>query len=356
MLLNKWVLILVCLTGVSIVTGSALARAAELPTAMKGVIVTTPGLVAADARAYALKQDKLLLSDYLEISRPGDENDQMIRQKLERAQRAWLGGDIETARTEFRSLTELSLKADWRTTQREVLQMAFLRLAQSSESGTEREGWLESAARLYTDISPKASLFPPPLLNEYEATRKRLAESAIEIDLRDVFPDFRYVLIDGRKVVVALETRVRITSGLHRMTALSDSHEAVTEFLTGAQMRVLKLSPPALTEGRCESAAFRSRTEFPSAVSVEIYSGSGCSAKIADLLGPSRFISGAHSASSASSLGSSVGESEFSGLPQAASHDHTWIWVVGAAVLAGAGYALASHHDSSPEPTHKSGF
>ncbi len=209
-MLTKRFLFLTCLTVLSIVTGAELALAAALPPAMKGVVVTTPGLSAADAKAFALKQDKLLISDYLEISRPGEEHDQMLRQKLERAQRAWLGGDVETARAEFRSLTELSLKADWRSTQREALQLAFLRLAQSSESHTEREGWLESAVRHYSDLSPNAALFPPPLLNQYEATRKRMVASAIEIDLRDVFPDFRYVLIDGRKVSVAIETRVRI--------------------------------------------------------------------------------------------------------------------------------------------------
>ena len=346
-MLNRWVCF--CFIVVLLFLSPQFARASPLPAAVRGIVVTIPGVSAADSKAFALKQDKLLLSDHLENSRPGAEHDQMLRQKLERAQRAWLGGDMETARSEFRSLTELSLKADWRNVQREALQAAYLRLAQSSESGTEREGWLETAARLYDDLSPNSSLFPPPLLNEYEAARKRSAAASVEIDLRDLFPDFRYVLIDGRKVEVLIESRVRVASGLHRITALSDSHEAVTEFLTGAQMRVLRLSPPALTEGRCDEASLRSRTELPNAVDVEIYSGAGCPAKLANLLSSSRFLSG----SEASSVSR---ETPLPSLPQASSPNHTWIWVVGAAVIAGAGYALASHRDSSSEPTHKSGF
>ena len=94
-------------------------HAGQLSPAVRGVVVTAPGVNTAEAKAFATTQDKLLLSDFLELSRPGEDFDRQLTQRLEKAQRAWLSGDSESARSEFRALTELSLKADWRNAQRE---------------------------------------------------------------------------------------------------------------------------------------------------------------------------------------------------------------------------------------------
>jgi hypothetical protein len=315
---------------------------AAVPPSVKGVVITVPGASTPEARSFATQKDRLLLSDYLESTRPGPDHDQMLKTKLERAQRSWLGGDIESARADFRALTELAMKADWKNDQREVIQVAFLRMAQSAESGTEREAWLDSAVRLYGDIDPDATLFPPPLMSEYGAVKQR--STTVSVELADVFPDFRYVLIDGRKVDLALDSRALITSGLHRLTALSDSHESVTEFMTAAQLRVLRVTPPALAEGLCESAKLRSRNVLPSAIDVEIYSGAGCTPKIASALNDSRLVTAPR-------------EPFFPETPKTESSSKTWIYVVGGALLAGAAYAVAKQNQSdSAQPTHRSGF
>ncbi len=303
---------------------------------VKGAVVTTPGVPTAEARTYATQKDKLLLSDYLDSTRPGSDSDQMLKSKLERAQRAWLSGDLETARSHFRAITELAMKADWRNDQREVIQAAFLRMAQSSESSTERGGWLESALRLYGDLAPDATIFPPPLLNEFEATKKRLP--TVTIELADAFSDFRYLLIDGRRVDLASENHVELTTGLHRLTALSDSHESVTEFMTAAQLRVLRLSPPPLTEGLCERAKLRSRNALPSGV--ELFAGSGCKQGLTSILDEARLVTAAPLSMPAS----------------VEPRDRTWLYVIGGAVLAGAAYAIANHQQQSSGPTHRSGF
>jgi hypothetical protein len=305
-------------------------------------VVTTPGLNTSEAKSYATQNDRYLLSDYLETTRPGDDHEQMLKSKLERAQRAWLGGDIEAARAEFRALTELSLKADWRDSQREVLQTAYLRLAQSAESTTERSGWLESAARLYGDLTPVSDLFPPPLMTEYESVKDHLTKT--EIVFGDVFPDSRYVLVDGRKIEISTQPRLQISAGLHRLTALSDSHEPVTEFMTATQLRVLRLSPPVLTEGTCDGAKIRSRSAVPSNIDVEIYSGATCpTKKFESALNEGRLITAGPNA-----FGPSA--------PQVRAKDHTWLWIAGAAIVAGAAYAFANQHESAPQATHRSGY
>lgn len=322
---------------------SAVAQATPSP-APKGVVVTTPGISVAQAKAYATSHDKWLLSDFLDHARPGDDEDSILRQKLDRAQRAWLGGRIEEARSEFRGLSELALKADWKAQERDVIQTSLLRLAQIAESSSERSSWLESAARLYADVEPNTSLFPPPLLNEYQATLKRLESGATDVDLRDEFPDFRYVLIDGRKFEIALQPRARILSGTHRFTGYSDSHEAVTEFMTAAQLRVMRLSPPPLTEGLCSTSRLRSRVSVPGRVDVEIYSGPDCPPVLNAF--PER-------------LSVRGGDLRLPEMPADSTQasKKTWLWIVGGALLAGAAYAVATQtFNSSAEATHRSGF
>jgi hypothetical protein len=340
---SKLIVLLLC--------GAHLAQAASLPAAVKGVVVTTPGQPTPEAHAFATRKDKLLLADYLEAIRPGADHDRMLRTKLEHAQRSWLSGDIEAARADFRALTELALKADWKNDQREAIQAAFLRMAQSSESGTERENWLESAARLYGDIAPEASLFPPPLMNQYDAIKTRM--TTVSLDLADVFPDFRYVLIDGRKVDLALDSHVSLSGGLHRLTALSDSHESVTEFMTAAQLRVLRLSPPPLIEGVCESARLRSHGALASGVDVEIYSGPACTPKIASVLDGARLVTAARASNGPPGPPLTTLPSDATSEP--ATKSRTWIYVVGGALLAGAAYAL-THQQGPSGPTHRSGF
>lgn len=337
---------------IAVISWSAKADSAPAnePENARGVVVVTPGLPAAEAKAFALSQDRLLLSDYLDASRPGEDFDSQLRSRLEKAQRAWLSGDQETARTEFRALGELSLKADWREAQREVIQTAFLRLAQSSDSPSEREAWVESAVRLYGDLNPNVALFPPPLLLEFEAVKKRSNLTSVDIDLRDVFPDFRLVIVDGKRIEIASQPRLRLNKGLHRMTAYSDSHEAVTEFLTAAQLRVLRLSPPALTEDSCEKAHLRARASISSSLDTKVFAGSACVGDISRAVTAAQLISRPKSNSDFKSFAASSPLD----LPTATSSKKTWLWVVGGAVAAGAAYALTRSH--SPEPVHHSGF
>lgn len=306
------------------------------------VVVGAVGVSASDLKAFATSKEALPYSEYLEANRPGLEFDAELKSRFARAQKAWLSGQTEDARTSFRALTELVLKADWRLPQREVLLTSFMRLAQSSLSGTEKTSWIESAVKSFSDLEPLESLFPPPLIEEFRAARIRMLENAASVEPWVVFPEARFVLIDGRKIETTQRKPIILPAGVHRVTALSDTHGSFTEFLTPNQLRLFRAKPMALSEGSCARARIQSSQTL--SLNPILFVGAHCDS------GPQQL-----------ELKPQLLSTQMMGdlhQPKVATKNRTWIWVVGGAVLAGAGYAIARelNKDKSSDQVHRSGF
>jgi hypothetical protein len=323
----------------------AVAAACPLLASASSPVVAIPGIGSAEIKAYATSKDKLTLSEHLEVSRPGADRSAELKNRFQKAQRQWLAGNTEAARSEFRALTELSQKADWRDPQREVLQASYLRLAQSASSGTEKSSWLEAAVRFFADLDPNPALFPPPLIEEFRAAKHRLLDDAPEFEPWEVFPESRYVLIDGRKIETKERKPIRLAPGVHRVTALSDTHVAITEFLTASQLRLFRASPVSLVEGSCGTA--RLKSDLTQLRDAEIYSGASCTGDSAKPLE----LKPQYLASNGLPLTATQRPAQVEG-------KKTWYWVLGGAIIAGAGYALVRemNKEKGPETVHRSGF
>ena len=107
-------------------------------------LVRGPGISQMFLETYAEAQARTTLADHLDLNRPGEEASNRIRTSIESAQRAWLAGSIESARSKFQGISGMAMDADWREPQREVIHYAHLRLAQSAKNSVERTRWLES--------------------------------------------------------------------------------------------------------------------------------------------------------------------------------------------------------------------
>ncbi|MES2964881.1 MAG: hypothetical protein V4760_13400 [Bdellovibrionota bacterium] len=240
--------------------------------ALERPLVAGPDIQDSELRVFAERQDRKTLSEALDAARPGAELEERLRARLEHAQRAWLGGSMELAKSEFMEIAALSTAGDWRDSQRDVILYAHMRLAQIVDSPTEKSAWLSKAAKLIPDLDPDPSLFPPPLLREFKDARAKVASQSTLISLRDVFPGFRFVLVDGRKVVLDSASTVRISPGLHRITALSDRHAPLTEQMTAAQLGVFRVKVNPLVES-CGAPV----GALHDGVEVDVYDGPKCS-------------------------------------------------------------------------------
>ncbi len=214
-------------------------------------LIRGPGVSQAELETYAEAQARTTLAEQLDLDRPGDEMNERLKDLLERAQSAWLGGSIDSARTQFQSLTRLSLEADWREPQREAIHYAYLRLAQSAKSPRERASWLDGAVSAFPDLQADASAFPPPLIEEFRSLRSSRLGGARSVDIDSRFAEFRFLLINGRKFELRPGLKVRLPEGVFRVTLLSDATAPITARLNRRQLDEYHASLPLLAAGDC---------------------------------------------------------------------------------------------------------
>lgn len=231
----------------------SLARGDEPKLGLSAPLVRGPGITQEQIEAIAEAHGRPTLSEEIDIARPGAEWTTRLHKLVERAQTSWLTGSIENSRAIFKEIVRLELEADWRPTQREAIQYAFLRLAQSSPTPTEKSDWLERAITTFPDLEIDEDAFPPPLTDAFRTTRARLMALASTYSPYEHFPDLHYLLINGKRFVVTPDLKIRLPKGTFRITALSDLFAPMTERLTSAQMEMFRLSLPPIATGSCSS-------------------------------------------------------------------------------------------------------
>jgi hypothetical protein len=220
-------------------------------------LVRGPGLNQLEFEAFAEGLRRPTLAEALDLQRPGKVAEEKLRHLLEQAQAAWLEHSLDTARSGFTELTALADEADWRDSQREAIFYAFMRMAQLAGTSTSRANeaseWMEKAARFFPDLSPRPDLFPPPFIKSFSETHSRTLASAQTIDLKARFPEFRFVLVNGKKHEVGRKAKLQLPQGRHRITALSDQHAPFTEKLSANQLEIFRLNPLSIAQGSCEA-------------------------------------------------------------------------------------------------------
>jgi len=313
---------------------SLLLVCAHASAAVERAVVAGPDVTDRELRDYVETHDRKTLSETLDTLRPGAAREELLRSRLERAQRAWLNGSVDQAKTSFTEIAEAAYSADWKDSQREAIMYAFLRLAQSCDSPLEKASWLERANRFAPDLEPDASLFPPPLLASFKEARAKISIQSTPISFKDAFPGFRTVLIDGRKVDVESSAVARVPPGTHRITALDDRFAPITETLTAAQLGVFRV------KGTLLATACESRVADVNGIGVEVFDGERCP--------------------SSKALVPQMPAPDFANVPTEVSErpKRNWLLIGAVALGAAAVYAIAHQPKSAgePTPTHREGF
>jgi len=214
-------------------------------------MIRGPGVSDETLLAVSEAHGRMALSDYLDLKRPDEQSRVSLHKLVERAQTNWLAGSVESARGIFREIAKLALAADWRDAHRESIHYSLLRLAQSSPTATERDEWLEKAVSTFPDLRPDPDVFPPPLIETFDAVKKRVLALAILYSPFEHFPEHRLFLLNGKRYVNSPELKIRLPKATFRITALSDLYEPMTEQLTASQLQVFRLSMPTIARGTC---------------------------------------------------------------------------------------------------------
>lgn len=114
----------------------------------------------------------------------GHEESSQLLKLFADAQAAFIGADPKTSMPIFESIVGQSALESWSASERSILFQSSLRLAQQ-ESGSKRAHWLLRSLTVAPDQKPNAELFPPPLVQEWEAVKERTPR----IEARQLIPN-----------------------------------------------------------------------------------------------------------------------------------------------------------------------
>ncbi len=322
-------------------------------TAFSSPLVAGPGVSQIELEEFARASSRFPLSQHQLATRVDEKLRAKLRVALEKAQAAYLGQMIPVARSRFKEITELKHLADWDQPQREAIHYAFFRLAQTSDTSTERDEWLTEAARTFPDLAPDAELFPPPLIEEYHLAGERIRVSSQRIDLASRFPGYRFISIDGKKHSLAEQSSLEITAGTHRISAYSDSRPAFSETMTTAQLASFQTEFSDVAMGTCsEPQSNPEAMKKAGFEKVEVLFPGGCVKEIGRTI-----------ASNSKTLDlrpTSASDPIFNGLSEApmmkAKRD--WLLIGLITVAAGAAYVIYrdSQKNQGTEQVHRTGF
>ncbi|HMN68030.1 MAG TPA: hypothetical protein PKC28_05775 [Bdellovibrionales bacterium] len=216
------------------------------------VLFRAPGAPPLEYRA-ALKADGDLRApgDWYRKQHPvGARKDQLLDLFAE-AQKAFVSG--VDAGPKLLKVAELARADDWSSTERAVLAIAYLRLAQLETEEEARDRWLAASLNLGDDTFD-ASLFPPPLLARRTKLRGEMPRAEIPESLwRE---GWNLVLING--VACDADACVAPVRGPEnvRVTYLSDTWLPVTKELNGDELAVTRPEQTAWLSGACERPNF----------------------------------------------------------------------------------------------------
>lgn len=327
------------------------------PAASEAPLVRATGISQEQIEAMSEAQSRVLLSDFLDYSRPGTEMEGKLTKLIERAQAAWLSGTTDTARVLFKDIAHLAFEADWREPQREAVFYAHLRLAQSAPTPTERDEWIQKAVTQYPDLQADPDVFPPPILASVRTARARALGMAKLYSPYAHFVDYRYLLINGKRYVITPSLKIRLPVGTHRVTALSDLYPRVSERLTNSQMETFRVSIPPIASGGCTTPVVS--TDSRESVSslavaystdcVRIKGSNGWLPQDVETNAKSAFDMSDWKSTRSSGTDSSFPISGANTASQASMSKRTWLWI-GVAALAIGAAAVIRHQMNRPAP------
>ncbi len=173
-----------------------------------------------------------------------------LRLMLEQAQRSFLKDHLHQSGDYFRSIVKMAHQKDWAAEAQKIIFYSFLRLAQIEWKGLEAEALLYSASVLAPQLEPDVQLFPPPLIQKFNAIRKKQAK--LSVSLKRIFPFHEIILINGR----VFSNKVRLPYGEYRVTALSSSHRKWSRIISLSQLVQKRIVTAPLVSGSCRHPVF----------------------------------------------------------------------------------------------------
>lgn len=192
-------------------------------------------------------------ADRIIRSLPDQSERNMLFSLFQTAQQDFLTETPEKARQKFETVISIAHQTDWSLAERKAIMTSYFRLAQISQSDSERYSWLRQAARFDTEIAIDKTLFPPPLVNDYEKIRKEELLASTLWDVGSFKKDFVFIKINGRTYDLSKGSSLRLMNGEQRIHLISNRYQNMVRVMTPTQILTLVSSGVPLVLGECST-------------------------------------------------------------------------------------------------------
>ena len=176
---------------------------------------------------------------------------------LKQAQFHFLKGSLEKAKSFFREMADQRFKQHWDLESRKSIHYALLRLAQLELQPAQRRGHLKEALFFDSHIQVNPSLFPPPIVREYQALKENIPLQIYPLpQTSDLFSE---IIINGKKKGDS-SLFFRTHGGRLRISFLSNKYKAIHKVTTAGELEKLHLPASPMATGSCEKPQFNIKT------------------------------------------------------------------------------------------------
>lgn len=195
----------------------------------------------------------ITLSDYaLELSPTSDDKHRLLT-LLESAQKEYLEGSLELAKTSFESITRISRDADWTIEERKSIFYAYMRVASLTSDTVARRQWLSEAARFDYELNPDKTIFTPPLVKEFDSIRKEEVSNAKNWDISAFKENIVTIKVNGKKYGAQYGGSIKLLNGANRIVFISNKNMPIARVLNANQALATTIPKEYYSLGTCNN-------------------------------------------------------------------------------------------------------
>lgn len=204
------------------------------------------------ARIHTEKSDDASAQTYseLQLSRQlNPEMNQHLRNAFLQAQSSYLDFDMTKMVQDWKAVTQFANKTHWTDHYREMISIAYLRLAQIAKQPDECEENILRAVQFNPDYQPDNKMFPPPILETYSTMQKNMVRKRVSTKNWSLF---EYAYIDGIKYSTQNQATIELAPGLKYITLISSSYAPTSTLIHTDEIENWMPKLETLFTGNCE--------------------------------------------------------------------------------------------------------
>jgi hypothetical protein len=141
------------------------------------------------------------------------------------AQSEMLKSEISQLSDHWHEVVNYAYKADWEELDREMISIAFLRLAQLAPSSLETRKYILQAIEFDDQYKPDTQIFQPPIVEEFFKIKTQSRKLNISCAR---FKGFTFVLVNGSRNNIENKSSLSLQNGVKRVTFISPTYLPVT--------------------------------------------------------------------------------------------------------------------------------